>query len=119
MGSWRADQSKGARRYVWQQTRGEKDEVWRDFAARLKTHPPLAGLKLEKIGSEIHCWRPVQEPSGKTYWTSCLRFVDDGWGYWSVLFRPDERRWRTTSLKDLPLSRAIAGAAEFYKQNLG
>lgn len=118
MGEWRADQSKGARRYNWGETRGKQDATLRDFTERMRAFPDLKDIRAEKIGSEIHCWREIPEDGGKTYWTSCLRFVDDGWGYWTVFQRPDERRWRTTPLKELPLSRALAGAAEFYKEFL-
>jgi hypothetical protein len=115
MGEWRADQSKKTRRYVWGETRGQYDDVWKDFAQRVKAYPELAAMKYEKIGKEIHLWRPIQESSGETYWTSCLRFVDDGWGYWTVFYRMDERRWRTTALKELPIGRAITSAAEFWQ----
>ena len=118
MGEWRKDQSKGARRYIWGQTRGEHDEVWRDFAARMKAFPTFQSLRIEKIGAEIHAWRNVREDNGKTYWTSCLRFVDDGWGYWSVYYRSDERRWRATPVEDQPIGRALAQTAEFYNANL-
>ena len=115
MGSWRADQSKAARRYVWQQTRGETDDTRRDFVERLKPYPTFAAMRVEKIGGELHLWRPLKEDeSGKAYWTSCLRFVDDGWGYWTVYYRLDERRWRTTSIKEMPLGRAIVAVAEFW-----
>lgn len=119
MGTWKADQSKGTRRYVWGETRGKEDATLRDIAARAKKQPDLGDLRPEKIGSEIHFWREVTEkPSGKTYWLSCLRFVDDGWSYWTVFFRPDDARWRATPLKDLPLSKAISGAAEIYRERL-
>jgi|SRR6185437_14781980 len=118
MGDWRRDQSKGARRLIWGQTRGKEDPTYRNFAERLRAYPDLAALKVEKIGSEIHCWRERTEPGGKKYWTSCLRFVDDGWGYWTVFYRPDERRWRTTPLRDLPIGRALEQAVEFYKDHL-
>ncbi|MFA5974788.1 MAG: hypothetical protein WC859_01305 [Elusimicrobiota bacterium] len=117
MGSWRPDQSKEARRYVWGRTRGEDDPTRRDFAHRLRAFPALARLKTEKIGSEIHLWREVQDPSGKKYWISCLRFMDDGWGYWTVRFRTDERRWRSTDLNDLPLRLAFESAVTFYKEH--
>jgi hypothetical protein len=119
MGEWRADQSKEVRRYLWGQTRGEKDETRRDFLARIKAFPELAALRTEKVGSELHLWRELkEETSGKTYWTSCIRFVDDRWGYWTVLFRDDERRWRSTPHKELPLRLAIEGAAEVLRSRL-
>lgn len=119
MGNWRADQSKGGRRYQWGQSRGKEDPTLRDFLARSKKFPEYAELRSEKIGTEIHCWREMKEShTGKVYWTSCLRFADDGWGYWTVHFRPDEARWRSTPLKDLPIGRAVEGAAEFYRQKL-
>lgn len=118
MGTWRADQSKGGRRYVWGESRGKEDPTLRDIAARLKKVPDLAALRPEKIGAEIHCWRERKESTGKTHWVSCLRLVDDGWGYWTVFFRPDEARWRATPIKDMPLSRAIAGAADIYREKL-
>jgi|GEM_PF-1920786 hypothetical protein len=117
MGEWRADQSKNVRRYSWGETRGKNDAIWKEFARRIETFQILAGLKFEKIGSEIHCWREVYEPSKDKYWTSCLRFVDDGWGYWTVFYRTDERRWRATSLKQLPMRLALEGAAEFYQNH--
>jgi hypothetical protein len=116
MGNWRADQSKGVRRYVWQQTRGEHDDTFRDVAARMKAFPVFTPLRIEKIGSEIHVWRQIKEDSGKTYWASCFRLVDDGWGYWTVFYRPDERRWRTTPIKDEPIGKALAHVAEFYQE---
>lgn len=118
MGSWRSDQSKEARRYLWGKTRGEGDPTWKDVTHRLRALAALAGLRVEKIGSEMHLWRQVQEPSGKAYWTSCLRFIDDGWSYWTVLYRPDERRWRATGLRRLPIGRALAAAAEFYRERI-
>jgi len=118
MGEWRRDQSKEARRHVWGKTRGEQDPTWRDFAHRLRAIPELAGLRAEKIGSEIHLWRERREPGGKPYWASCLRFLDDGWGYWTVMYRPDERRWRATPLKDRPLRQALEGAAKFYPEHV-
>ena len=114
MGEWRADQSKGTRRYIWGQTRGDKDAARRDFVVRAKAFPAFQGLQVEKIGSEIHLWRPLKEPSGKTYWTSCLRFVDDDWGYWTVYYRPDERRWRATDVRKLPIGRAIELTAQLF-----
>jgi hypothetical protein len=116
MGDWRPDQSKKTRRYVWGQTRGEQDETLRDFNVRVKAYPQLAALRAEKIGSEIHLWRMLKEDSGKDYWISCLRFVDDTWGYWSVFYRTDERRWRTTPVKDEPLGRALATVADFFRE---
>ncbi|SRR5258708_5490306 len=116
MGDWRKDQSKNVRRRNWGETRGQNDHVWQDFARRAKAFPALAALKFEKIGGEIHCWRQVQEDGGATYWTSCLRFVDDDYGYWTVYYRTDERRWRTTDAKEMPIGRAIATAAEWYEK---
>jgi hypothetical protein len=119
MGEWRKDQSKNARRTIWGETRGSHDETWEDFRNRLKVHPALLKLRIEKIGSELHCWRLVVESSsGESYWTSCLRFIDDGWGYWTVMYRPDERRWRSTPYKQLPIGRALAGAEDWYKHHL-
>jgi hypothetical protein len=118
MGTWRVDQSKNAKRYVWQQTRGEQDEMLRDFVVRFKAYPVFAEVKLEKIGSEIHVWRPIKESSGKSYWASCMRFKDDGWGYWDVFYRPDERRWRTTTIKETPLTKAISAAADWYEGHI-
>jgi hypothetical protein len=118
MGEWRADQSKKSRRYVWQETRGQNDETWQDFARRAKPFPAFAALRFEKLGKEIHCWREAAESGGASYWMSCLRFVDDGWGYWTVYYRSDERRWRTTPIKEFPLGRAVAAAAEFYRDKL-
>lgn len=114
MGSWKQDQAKGVRRTVWGQTRGKEDDTLKDFMQRLKAHPNLGILKVEKIGSEIHCWRSVKDSQGQTYWTSCLRFIDDGWGYWTVMARTDERRWRTTPYKSLPIAQALTGASELY-----
>ncbi len=116
MGTWRADQSKGGRRYVWGETRGETDDTRRDFIARLKAFVIFNGLRTEKIGSEMHLWRLEKIGTAKPYWTSCLRFVDDGWGYWTVYYRPDERRWRSAPAKELPLGKAMTLTAEFYKQ---
>jgi hypothetical protein len=119
MGDWRVDQSKTVRRMVWGRTRGEGDATWKDFSARFKNLPPLAALRVEKIGSEIHAWRSLKEAeTGKIYWVSCLRFVDDGLGYWTVLYRSDERRWRTTTFKEMPLGRAVEAASDFYKENV-
>jgi len=118
MGDWRADQSKTVRRMVWGRTRGEGDATWKDFSARFKRFPALTNMRIEKMGSEIHAWRPAKEDTGKTYWVSCLRFVDEGLGYWTVLYRSDERRWRTTPFKEMPLSRAVEAAAEFYKNEM-
>jgi hypothetical protein len=115
MGEWRLDQSKNSRRYIWGETRGEYDDVWKDFAQRFKAHPALAGMKFEKLGKEIHLWRQIPEDGGRTYWGSCLRFVDDGWGYWTVFYRTDERRWRTTDIKEEPIGRALTAAAEFWR----
>lgn len=113
MGSWRADQSKGARRKIWGQTRGELDLTRQEFANRLNSAPSLASLRIEKIGSEIHAWREIRDEAGAVYWASCLRFVDQGLGYWTVLYRPDERRWRATPIKNLPMSAAITAAADW------
>src|SRR5579864_3771125 len=95
MGSWRSDQHKNARRTIWGETRGMMDPTTKDFCRRQKAYPALKGLRAEKIGSEIHCWRLVEPEKGPSYWTSCLRFIDDGFGHWEVYYRPDERRWRT------------------------
>ncbi len=116
MGNWRSDQSKSVRRDVWGRTRGEGDATWKDFSARFKQFPDLFNLKIEKIGSEIHVWRYIAENARKGYWVSCLRFIDDGWGYWTLMFRPDERRWRATNHKDLPVGRMIETAAELYRE---
>jgi hypothetical protein len=115
MGEWRKDQSKGVRRRIWGQTRGQDDETWQDFAQRIKQFPHMADLRFEKIGTEIHCWKQVPEDGGGSYWMSCLRFVDDGWGYWNVYYRIDERRWRATDIKEMPIGRAVTAAAEWYK----
>jgi hypothetical protein len=114
MGNWQKDQSKNARRYVWGQTRGEHDAARRDFLSRAKVFPAFAPLRIEKIGSELHLWREIKEPSGKIYWTSCLRFVDNDWGYWTVYFRPDERRWRAAGIKELPISGALEETARLF-----
>ena len=119
MGTWRRDQSKGARRVIWGQTRGKNDETWKEFEQRLGAFPELAKLRIEKIGAEIHCWRQVESPSKEIYWTSCLRFVDEGYGYWSLWYRTDERRWRSTPNKELPAGRTINGAAEWYRDHFG
>src|SRR5690349_21680647 len=105
MGSWRVDQHKLVRRRIWGQTRGQSDDVWQDFAQRIKPYKHLAHLRFEKLGTEIHCWRQLPESGGTPYWTSCLRFVDDGWGYWTVYYRTDEGRWRTTDIKEMPIGR--------------
>src|SRR5437660_116734 len=118
MGTWLPDQSKNARRTIWGQTRGEMDDTWKDFSSRLKTVPALAHLRVEKIGSEIQCWRLQESPGKEPYWMSCLRFIDDGWGYWTVMYRTDERRWRSTPYKDLPLGQALSGAGEWYALHL-
>ena len=118
MGEWRADQSKEARRHIWGKTRGEEDATWRDFSHRLRSYPDLKNLRAEKIGAEIHLWREAREPSGKTYWTSCLRFQDDGFGYWTVMYRPDERRWRTTPIRELPIRQALDAASQLYNERL-
>jgi len=114
VGEWRKDQNKGGRRIVWGQTRGEQDPTRRNFVERIKAFPSFHNLKVEKIGSEIHVWREEKPEKGPAYWTSCLRFVDDSWGYWNVWFRPDERRWRTTDITEEPMSKAIELAAEYY-----
>ncbi len=116
MGNWRADQSKGVRRDIWGQTRGENDPTRRDFLERMKPFPVFASLRIEKIGEEIHCWREIKDSAGKPYWASCLRFVSDDFGYWDVFYRTDERRWRTTPLKELPVGRMIERLAEFYSE---
>jgi hypothetical protein len=116
MGTWKPDQSKHSRRYEWGKSRGEKDAVWRDFAARLKAVPGLSPFKHEKIGPEIHFFRQAKDPNGRPYWTSFLRFVNDGWGYWEIAWRPDEGRWRSPGLKQLPPSQALTAAAEFVAQ---
>ncbi|OGR90891.1 MAG: hypothetical protein A2992_03325 [Elusimicrobia bacterium RIFCSPLOWO2_01_FULL_59_12] len=115
MGDWRKDQSKKTRRYTWGQTRGQNDETLEDFLQRVKAFPAFASLRFEKIGSEIHAWRSIREDSGSLYWASCLRFADDGWGYWTVFYRLDERRWRVTDARERPLGQALAGAAEWYR----
>ena len=114
MGEWRADQSKHERRYQWGTVRGTKDPVWKDFAQRLKKIPELQKFYHEKIGAEVHFWRQTKDPNGKTFWHSFLRFVGDGWGHWSVWWRPDERRWHPTSIEELPVGRALLAAREFY-----
>ncbi len=114
MGSWRKDQSKLVRRYLWGQTRGENDATLRDFIVRQKAFPGLMALRPEKIGSEIHCWRPHPDDKGKRYWTASLRFIDDGWGYWTVMGRADEGRWRHTDIDGLPISKALAAAETYY-----
>src|SRR5437868_5439555 len=111
MGTWRQDQSKGVRRKVWGQTRGQEDDTRKDFVNRLKAYPVFASLRVEKIGSEIHFWRQLQDEKGELYWASCLRFIDDGWSHWTVMYRTDERRWRTTPIKDLPTGRALTDTA--------
>src|ERR1700744_6412717 len=115
MGPWKRDQSKGVRRVIWGQTRGKTDETWKEFEQRINKFPELSKLRIEKIGSEIHAWRQIQAESGDAYWASCFRFVDEGYGYWSLWYRTDERRWRATPYKELPMGRTITGAAEFYK----
>ena len=114
MGNWRADQSKTARRRIWGKTRGQSDETWQDFSRRAKDYLVLKPLRFEKIGKEIHCWRQVEESGGTPYWMSCLRFVDDGWGYWTVYYRTDERRWRTTPIRQQPIGRALSESADFW-----
>jgi hypothetical protein len=116
MGEWRLDQSKGAKRYVWGQTRGVDDSTRRNLIERMKPYAVFKNLRVEKIGSEIHCWREMTEETGKKHWISCLRFVPDDWGYWDVFYRTDERRWRTTDLQELPIGRMIERLAEFYSQ---
>ena len=116
MGEWRLDQSKGAKRDVWGQTRGENDPTRRDILERMKPFPVFQPLRVEKIGSEIHCWRELKRESGRVYWVSCLRLVPDEWGYWDVFYRTDERRWRTTSMQELPIGRIIEQLADFYSQ---
>jgi hypothetical protein len=120
MGEWRKDQSKHARRNVWGETRGQSDETWQDFALRIKPYKELSQLRFEKIGTEIHCWQQIPDTkrTGDMYWASILRFVDDGWGYWTVMYRNDEGRWRPTDIKKLPLGRAVPLAAEFYRQKM-
>ena len=119
MGSWRKDQSKLIRRYVWGKTRGEDDSTLRDFIVRQKAFPGLAGLRPEKIGSEIHCWRPTPDDKGKIYWIACLRFIDDGWGYLTVMGRADEGRWRNTDMEGLPVSKALTQAERYYLELFG
>jgi len=114
MGEWRADQSKKTRRYVWGQTRGEHDAARRDFIERARKYPLMSALRVEKIGSELHLWRQIKEDSGKTYWASCFRFVDNDWGYWTVFYRPDERRWRKAGITDLPIARALEETARLF-----
>ena len=118
MGDWRKDQSKTVRRRIWGQTRGQNDGAWQDFNRRTKEFPVFSRLRFEKLGKEIHCWRELTADEGYTYWTSCLRFVDDERGYWTVLYRLDERRWRSTDIKKLPLGRAIPLVAEFYQSKM-
>ncbi len=114
MGEWRKDQSKKTRRYIWGETRGQNDETLEDFVQRSKHFPVFSVLRFEKLGSEIHGWRNIPEDGGETYWTPCIRFVDDGWGYWTTMFRTDEGRWRPTDAKKMPLGRAIELTAEWY-----
>lgn len=116
MGTWKKDQSKHDRRYEWGTTRGEKDAVWRDVAARLKSHSLLSSLRHEKIGAEIHFFRLMKDPSGTPFWSSCLRLIDDGWGYWTLQWRPDEGRWRTSAIRDLPVGRMLTVAEGFYRE---
>ncbi len=118
MGEWRPDQAKHTRRYTWGTTRDKKDAVWRDFGLRLEKMHALKDLRHEKIGGEIHFWRLSKDPNGKPFWFSCLRLVGDGWGYWTLYWRPDERRWRTTGIEELPAGKAINATAEFYKSKL-
>lgn len=118
MGEWRKDQSKKTRRYIWGQTRGQNDETLEDFVQRAKAFPAYTGLRFEKLGPEVHMWRNIPEDGGGMYWMSCLRFVDDGWGYWSVMYRTDEGRWRATDAKKVPLGRAIELAAQWYKDHI-
>jgi hypothetical protein len=118
MGSWRPDQSKNARRVIWGESRGKDDDTWKDFQRRFRDYPELGKLRLEKIGSEIHGWRLVNSPSGESYWMSCLRFISDGMGYWTVMYRPDERHWRTTPFRDLPVGQAIESAAAWFRDKL-
>jgi len=116
VGDWSADQSKSRKRYQWVSTRGEKDQVWRDFTKRLKSIPDFNDLRIEKLGPEIHFWRETKDSEGKTYWTSCLRFSGDNWDYWTVYWRADESRWRSTGIKDVPVSQALTQAVAFYNQ---
>jgi hypothetical protein len=116
MGSWRKDQHKRVRRYNWGQTRGQNEGVRQDFMERIRPYPVFKDLRIEKLGEEIHCWRLAHEEGDQPYWTSCLRFVDDGWGYWTVYYRTDEGRWRATDTKEAPLGRAISEAAEWYSR---
>ncbi len=118
MGSWQKDQSKLRHRYLWGQTRGEKDATLRDFMERVKAYPALAKLRPEKIGSEIQCWRQIPDGKGKLYWSSCVRFIDDGWGYWTIMGRSDEGRWRNSHIEGLPLSKALAAGEEYYLDKL-
>jgi len=116
MGDWRFDQSKGGRRHVWQQTRGEQDPTRRNFVERIKTYPVFKGMRIEKIGGELHVWRENVPKEGSSYWTSCMRFKDDSWGYWTVYYRTDERRWRSTGIEDQPVGKAIDSASEFWRE---
>ena len=118
MGEWRKDQSKRTRRYIWGQTRGQNEGTWQDFNTRIKTIPELNGLRYEKLGEEIHCWRETVEDSGEKYWLSVLRFVDEGYGHWSVYYRTDESRWRATDAKKVPIGRALEGAAAWYRNKM-
>ena len=118
MGEWRQDQSKTVRRYLWGETRGQNDPTWQDFARRVKSFPNLASLRFEKLGQEIHCWRQVPDGHDKLYWISCLRFVADDWGYWTVYYRKDEGRWRATDFEKLPIGRALTAAAEWYQSRM-
>jgi len=119
VGEWRKDQSKGGRRVIWGQTRGEQDSTRRNFLERMRAYPVFKNLKVEKIGSEIHIWRVEKPETGPAYWTSCIRFLDDSWGYWDVWYRPDERRWRSTGINKQPVGKAIAAVAEFYQEKFG
>jgi len=116
MGNWKLDQGKGARRYVWGQTRGENDPTRRDYLERIKPFPIFSAMRLEKIGSEIHFWREIKEDTGKGYWISCVRCVPDDWGYWDIFYRTDEGRWRTTPFKEMPVGRMIERLAEFVSE---
>ncbi len=118
MGDWRKDQSKRTRRYIWGETRGQNDGSWQDFNTRIKEYPDLRELRFEKLGEEIHCWRKELEDTGEMYWISCLRFKDEGYGHWSVYYRTDESRWRATDVKEVPIARAIEGAAEWYRSKM-
>ena len=116
MGTWRFDQSKGGRRHVWQQTRGEQDPTRRDIVERMRAFPEFKDLKVEKLGGEIHIWREIEADKGPSYWASCMRLIGDSWGYYDVFYRTDERRWRSSGIEEMPIGRLLQILADFYRE---